>query len=699
MSLYILLNIFIIWLLLILGISVYNKYKSSSGIFFLLFAIIFSLWHILNTFVFSSNLWELTILFIIKMMYVLSLLWWYSMIFFIKYFNQPFSQLQNKFKIIFIWYIVIGLSILSTPFFISGVKFIEEKSYYFEQYGILYPLLAFLYLISFPYLIYTSLTTLKSLQSINKIRLKYIIVWILFFAILTLILLVIAPLFWVLYFENLLILTLIPFVILTFYAIHQYHFTNFKIKIWEILVNILSIIHTFIILYFIKNYFENLWNDFTNLWWISNTYWLWDFVFWLILFLIIRKWLKKTFLWNNKNDKTITQINDLKKNIPYITNIYDLNSYIKAKFLELFKIKFTEVTLISQSNTYHIDLKNFFLENPNYSNFINDFVFIEENKEKLNIKKISENFSSDSYLIFPLKNNNNDIIWFFSIWKKPFHEQYTKEDVMIFEDLKIFLEGHLKYIEIHKKIHDLSVNLDKQVDKQTIEYNQLINKQKEFISYVSHEVKGPIASSIFQIDSIIEEVIDDELNKKNLLEELHILNHLLLKTWELVNKLFSIQQFELNSNSLFIERVQLTKLLKHEVALFQKIHPSITFITSFDESITYIELDKVQFKQVIDNLINNAIKVINKEEWEISISCKQHKNNIIIEIEDNGKWFSDLDVKKIFDKYTTWKWSSVWLGMGLYLCKTIVELHWGKIQAAFWKKLWWAKFIIKIPLI
>jgi hypothetical protein len=80
--------------------------------------------------------------------------------------------------------------------------------------------------------------------------------------------------------------------------------------------------------------------------------------------------------------------------------------------------------------------------------------------------------------------------------------------------LKVFLEGHLKYIEIHKKIHDLSVNLDKQVDKQTIEYNQLINKQKEFISYISHEVKGPIASSIFQIDSIIEEVIDDELNKK-----------------------------------------------------------------------------------------------------------------------------------------------------------------------------------------
>jgi hypothetical protein len=35
--------------------------------------------------------------------------------------------------------------------------------------------------------------------------------------------------------------------------------------------------------------------------------------------------------------------------------------------------------------------------------------------------------------------------------------------------------------------------------------------------------------------------------------------------------------------------------------------------------------------------------------------------------------------------------------MGLYLCKTIVELHWWNIQAAFGKKLWWAKIIINIP--
>jgi signal transduction histidine kinase len=108
-------------------------------------------------------------------------------------------------------------------------------------------------------------------------------------------------------------------------------------------------------------------------------------------------------------------------------------------------------------------------------------------------------------------------------------------------------------------------------------------------------------------------------------------------------------------------------------------------------------LDKVQFRQVIDNLLSNAVKIISPHKWEIYVSTISEKWTITIEIEDNGIWFTDLDIKKIFDKYSTGKWSSVGLWMGLYLCKTIVELHWGNIQAAFGKRLWWAKIIIKIP--
>jgi signal transduction histidine kinase len=50
------------------------------------------------------------------------------------------------------------------------------------------------------------------------------------------------------------------------------------------------------------------------------------------------------------------------------------------------------------------------------------------------------------------------------------------------------------------------VNLDKKVDEKTIEYNNLINKQKEFISMISHEIRSPISSAIFQSDSMIDDL-------------------------------------------------------------------------------------------------------------------------------------------------------------------------------------------------
>jgi hypothetical protein len=104
------------------------------------------------------------------------------------------------------------------------------------------------------------------------------------------------------------------------------------------------------------------------------------------------------------------------------------------------------------------------------------------------------------------------------------------DEINALKDFCSFLETHLKYLESFKKVHELSVNLDKQVDKQTFEYNQLINKQKEFINMISHEVKGPIASSIFQIDTIIEDFEEGTLKGREMEKELHILNDLLLKT-------------------------------------------------------------------------------------------------------------------------------------------------------------------------
>lgn len=692
MSLNLLLHFVIILIFIPLGIQVYNRYKNTSGIFFLIFSILISIWLFLYTLVFSISLSTDILLYLNRFMYFLSLIWIYNMLLFVLFFNNK-NNIDNKYKI-FIPILLLGIFSIFTPYILENMTFSVDKERYIENYWIIYPIFSFLYMIFLPLFSIISYIKLKSLHSLNKIRLLYVIIGFFIFVFWGILFLTILPLYSIHILDDNIPLLILPFLCFTWISIHSYSFININLIISKIVsfivASALSIITTIII----KNYYIQI-----DIWWINKHYNIIDIILAISIFYWIHSFLnKKVFL--NKNTLEFTQsLNYIKKQISYLHNLNDVNKQLKISFKSLFWINQAHITYFS--DTIENPLFNFFESNKKNKFFINEKIFLQQNKNIFNSKTISNYIQEKEYIIFPIYLNN-DLSAYFSLWKKTLKDHFFNDEITNLEEFQYFLETHIKYINSYKKIHELSMNLDKQVDEQTIEYNQLINKQKEFISYVSHEVKGPIASSIFQIDSIIEEVIDDELNKNDLLKELHILNDLLLKTWELVNKLFSIQQFELKSKSLFKERVHLINLLQHEIILFKKVHTWITFITDFDDIIKYIDLDKVQFRQVIDNLVNNSIKIINQnntEDGQIYIWCKQKWKDLIIEIEDNGVWFTNLDIKKIFDKYTTGKWSSIWLWMGLYLCKTIVELHWGNIQAAFWKRLWWAKIIIKIPLI
>gem|GEM_PF-4057656 len=71
------------------------------------------------------------------------------------------------------------------------------------------------------------------------------------------------------------------------------------------------------------------------------------------------------------------------------------------------------------------------------------------------------------------------------------------------------------------------MNLDKKIDEKTIEYNNLINKQKEFIAMISHEIRSPVASAIFQADSMLDDIKTGDIF--DIKSELEILNSILIK--------------------------------------------------------------------------------------------------------------------------------------------------------------------------
>ena len=161
---------------------------------------------------------------------------------------------------------------------------------------------------------------------------------------------------------------------------------------------------------------------------------------------------------------------------------------------------------------------------------MNDFVFLEEQNNYINHTHIHREVSKDDFLILPIRSTSGYIIGLFKLGSKPLGDFYTKIEIDEIQSFSFFLEIHLKYIRTYTAMEDLSMNLDKKVDEKTIEYNDLINRQKEFIGIISHEIRSPIGSAIFQSDSIIDDLESSAIDKEKIKEELTILNKQLVRT-------------------------------------------------------------------------------------------------------------------------------------------------------------------------
>jgi signal transduction histidine kinase len=109
-------------------------------------------------------------------------------------------------------------------------------------------------------------------------------------------------------------------------------------------------------------------------------------------------------------------------------------------------------------------------------------------------------------------------------------------------------------------------------------------------------------------------------------------------------------------------------------------------IESVSREDIFIFADKSRINQVISNLLNNAIKFTNGEEEEgnrgsrITISIEKKNNLVVVSIKDDGKGIDHEIFPRLFEKFVT-KSKIGGTGLGLFISKSIVEAHGGKIWA------------------
>jgi C4-dicarboxylate-specific signal transduction histidine kinase len=101
------------------------------------------------------------------------------------------------------------------------------------------------------------------------------------------------------------------------------------------------------------------------------------------------------------------------------------------------------------------------------------------------------------------------------------------------------------------------------------------------------------------------------------------------------------------------------------------------------EGLPRVEGDRIQLQQVLLNLIINAIEAmgdVNEGERELVISTRREADGVSVEVRDSGPGFAPADLERVFDAFYSTKPSG--LGLGLSICRSIVEAHNGQLWAS-----------------
>lgn len=232
----------------------------------------------------------------------------------------------------------------------------------------------------------------------------------------------------------------------------------------------------------------------------------------------------------------------------------------------------------------------------------------------------------------------------------------------------------------------IMLNIQKLVEheQQLILAKQIAEKaelKQSFLNNMSHEIRTPLNAIVGFTNLLVGEGADEiePEEKAAMLEIVNSNNELLLK---LVNDVLEISRLDSGHLSFDIMECNITKTVKEIYMTYQTlIQPSLQFLLELDETVSLpVNIDSFRFMQVISNFLNNANKFT--REGTITLGCKIDKEHqeVCVYVKDTGKGIDDKELMMIFDRFYKTDEFEQGSGLGLSICKVIIERLAGRIE-------------------
>ena len=203
--------------------------------------------------------------------------------------------------------------------------------------------------------------------------------------------------------------------------------------------------------------------------------------------------------------------------------------------------------------------------------------------------------------------------------------------------------------------------------------------KSDFISIASHELCTPVTAIIGYTELLLDHIKSEP--HKEYLEVIHRKTQSLER---LIDDLVIVDRLEMGEDLQVIpEEKNLLTTVNHVFKVYQMRFPDIRLHLELPEEPLVLLYDEIRIRQVIDNLLGNAVKYTNNIRDRIDVSVVDQDSQALVIIKDEGIGMNEDELRQIYKKFfraQTEKSAVGGLGLGMAIVKNIVESHKGKVD-------------------
>lgn len=249
-------------------------------------------------------------------------------------------------------------------------------------------------------------------------------------------------------------------------------------------------------------------------------------------------------------------------------------------------------------------------------------------------------------------------------------------------DFVMDVEGEDEISELCRDFEEMRQRL-KETAAQKVEYDK---ENKELISNISHDLKTPITAVKGYVEGIMDGVADTPEKMDKYIRTIYNKAN---EMDRLINELTFYSKIDTNRIPYTFSKINVIDYFDdcvEEMGVELEAEGIELSYFNYVDKDTQVIADAEQMKRVINNIIGNSVKYLDKPKGYISIRVKDVGDFIQVEIEDNGQGIAAKDLPLIFDRFyrtdASRNSSQGGSGIGLSIVKKIVEDHGGKIWAS-----------------